>query len=138
MATRTLIGEPIPTPDGHRYTVYTEHWANEAPDCVAIDGNACLVFFDPGSKAGRAAITNLIANLAGALTAHDKVVEEIYAGLRPGDDAARIRVAHESEPRCPTLINGDQCVRVDHADGHHVTTLDTVKDGYVVAAVRHA
>lgn len=137
MATRTLIGESIITPDGHSYSVYVEHWDNEAPDCLAIDGHACLVFCDPGSKQGRAAITALINNLQSALLHHDVVVEEIYAGLAPGDDAARIRVAHESEQRCRALRNGDRCVRVDHADGHHVTTVDTVATGYAVAAVWH-
>lgn len=137
MATRTLIGEPVITPDGHSYSVYTEHWANEAPDCLAIDGHACLVFCDPGSKQGRDAVLTLIKNLAGALDAHDRAVEDIYAHLTPGDDAARIRVAHESEPRCRALRNGDRCVRVDHADGHHVTTVDTVATGYAVAAVWH-
>lgn len=137
MTTRTLIGEPVITPDGHSYSVYTEHWANEAPDCLAIDGHACLVFCDPGSKQGRDAILTLIKNLAGALAAHDRAVEDIYAQLRPGDDAARIRVAvADAEPRCRALRNGDRCVRVDHADGHHVTTSDTV-DGYTVAAVAH-
>lgn len=131
---RTYIGDPVG--DGsNEVAVYIEHWANEAPDTVAIDGPACLVFFDPGTKVGREAIFGLIANLAKALTAHDQAVEDIYAELRPGDDATRIRVACKGEVQCRSLVNGTRCVRVDHADGHHVTIVDTAH-AYEVSGVR--
>jgi hypothetical protein len=136
MSTRTHIGDAICTPDGQKYTVYVEHWANEAIDTVALDGPACLVFFDPGTRSGRTAITHLVNHLQSALIRHDAQVEEIYANLQPGSDATRIRVAGEKEAQCTTPIGNMQCHRVEHVDGHHVAVSDTA-EGYLVAAVRH-
>lgn len=134
MSTKQLIGEPITAYDGTPYTVTVETWANEAPECVTVDGYACLVMLGPGTRSGRAAITGLIGNLQGALAVHDQAVEEIYAGLKVGDDAGRIRVAHEGEAQCTHPLGGTQCHRVEHVDGHHVA----VDGDFDVIAVAHA
>jgi hypothetical protein len=108
-------------------------WANEAPDCVAIDGHACLMHLDPGTRSGRMAIERLRANLAEALRVHDVAVEEIYAGLKVGDDSARVRLAQRDEEQCTHPLGATQCHRVAHVDRHHVAVSD-----YEVVAVSHA
>lgn len=132
MATRTQIGDAIRDSVGDEYIVYLEHWADEAPDTVAIDGHACLVLLDPGTRTGHEAILALIGRLADALAEHDKAVEDIYAGLKVGDDATRVRLAAEREARCTVPLGTTGCHRVEHADGHHIAVCD-----YTVTAVRH-
>lgn len=131
------IGDPVTTPDGNEYRVYLEHWANEAPDCLTLDGPACLVFLDPGTKTGRKAITDLIAHLQLALIRHDAAVDDIYTNLKVGGHPSCIRVASEKETRCGRSLAGDQCVRVEHVDSYHVTIDDTV-DRYAVRSVWRA
>jgi hypothetical protein len=133
--TNRQIGEPITTPDGNTYTVNIETWANEAPECITIEGYACLVAFDPGSRSGRAAIRRLQANLTLALAAHDEAANEIYAGLKVGDDTARVRVVAPDEAQCTYPLGDHQCHRVEHDDGHHVAVDG---DTYQVIAVAHA
>jgi hypothetical protein len=136
-AIRTYLGDPIDLPSGESLSVYIEHWGNEAPDTLAIDGHACLVFFDPGTKTGRAAITDLISRLQAALVRHDADVASIYANLKPGDDPARVRVADKTEACCSATFGGEQCERVEHVDPFHLTIEDTARV-YAVRSVWRA
>jgi len=124
--------------DQEQITVSLEQFGNEAPDCLVIDGHACLLYFDPGTATGRRQIQTLRNLLDQALADVAHRNEEIYGSLRVGDHCGLIRVPGEGEPRCPIAISvGDgvlaQCDRVEHVDRHHVV----VDGNYLVVAVRH-
>jgi hypothetical protein len=140
------IGDPVDLPTrtngipGEQLTVTVEWYADEEPDCIEINGHACLVFFDPGTMTGRAQIRTLIGRLNQAMAFHTNRVEEIYGNLKDGDHCNNIRLPAKSEERCPRYMftpcgqRGVQCSRAHHEDHHHVH----VDDDYQVIAVLHA
>ena len=135
--TRIQVGDVCTEANGDEFTVFIDHYANEAPDAVTLDGQATYLTFDPGTQAGRAQIDALVGRLRQAVKVHDQRVIEIYAKLAIGDHCSDIRTPTSNEPRCECVTFNaaglDRCSRVAHADHHHIT----VNDDFTVTAVGH-